>query len=62
MALSVALPAMTVAQSLGWLPRLDGLPIVPDALTAPISIVLPEVASTYSAVTLDCCWSRWGPR
>jgi len=53
MALSVALPAMTVAQSLGWLPRLDGLPIVPDALTAPISTVLPEVAIGARRSSLD---------
>ena len=59
MALSVALPAITVGQSLGWLPRLDGLPIVPDALTAPISTVLPEVSIGARRPALDTAIAAW---
>ena len=60
MTLSVVLPAVAVAQSLGWLPRLDVLPIAPDLLTAPVSTLLPEVAIAAQGLSIDTviavCW------
>lgn len=53
MALSIALPALSVAQSLGWLPQLVGLREAPGLLGAPLGAVLPAITVGAGTPRMD---------
>src|SRR5688500_16500516 len=51
MVFSVGLPAITLAQSLGWLPRVGDVAAVPAVLSAPISSVLLPAVNVGAATS-----------